>query len=61
MRTSPEAARAQAEAFFKPRQPQIDVPPGMQEYQAAQRAALERMAQLRALRLAREAQRAQTT
>jgi hypothetical protein len=33
----------------------------MQEYQAAQRAALERMAQLRALRLAREAQRAQTT
>ena len=61
MRTSPEAARAQAEAFFKQREPQIDVPPGMQEYQAAQRAALERMAQLRALRLAREAQRAQTT
>ena len=61
MRTSSEAARAHAEAFFKPRERQIDVPPGMQEYQAAQRAALERMAKLRAQRLAREARRVQAT
>jgi hypothetical protein len=39
---------------------QADAPKAMAEYRAAQRAALERMHQLRAMRLAREAGAAQS-
>ena len=50
----PQAKRI---ALLKRRQEQAeDAPKAMAEYRAAQRAALDRMHQLRALRLAREAQ-----
>lgn len=52
-----EASRARAEALFKRREQQkADAPIAMAEYRAAQEAALERMHELRKLRLAREAQ-----
>lgn len=51
--------RARAEALFKRREQQkADAPVAMAEYRAAQRAALERMHELRRLRLARERQTA---
>lgn len=51
------AASARAEALFKRRQEQqIDAPKAMAEYRAAERAKYARMHELRALRLAREAQ-----
>jgi hypothetical protein len=62
MRTSPDAARARAEALFKPlERPKTGTSSALEEYQAAQRAAFDRMAELRALRLAREAQRSQAS
>jgi hypothetical protein len=52
-----DAFRARAEALFKQRERQkADAPIAMAEYRAAQRAALERMHELRRLRLAREAE-----
>jgi hypothetical protein len=56
-RRSDDASRARAEALFKRRAEQkADAPVAMAEYQAAQRAALERMHELRRLRLARDAE-----
>ena len=50
------AARARAEAMFKHRQQQAaDAPKAMAEYRAAELARYDRMRQLRALRLARDA------
>jgi hypothetical protein len=50
-------ARARAEALFKRReQKKAEAPVAMAEYRAAQQAALERMHELRRLRLAREAE-----
>lgn len=52
-------SRARAEALFRQREKQkADAPIAMAEYRAAQRAALERMHELRRLRLAREAESA---
>ena len=54
---SGDSARARAEALFKRREEQkADAPAAMAEYRAAQRAALERMYELRRLRLARQAE-----
>ena len=51
------ASRSRAEALFKRREEQkADAPVAMAEYRAAERAKYERMRELRALRLAREAQ-----
>ncbi len=51
-----DPARARAEALFKRREQQkADAPIAMAEYRAAQQAALERMRELRQLRLARDA------
>ncbi len=56
-RQSDDAPRAHAEALFKRREEQkADAPVAMAEYRAAQQAALERMHELRRLRLAREAE-----
>jgi hypothetical protein len=50
-------ARARAEALFKRREEQrADAPVAMAEYRAAQQAALDRMHELRRLRLARDAE-----
>jgi len=50
------ASRARAEALFKPPQQQpVHAAGATAEYRAAQRAALERMHELRRLRLARDA------
>lgn len=50
------SARARAEALFKRREEQrADAPVAMAEYRAAQQVALDRMHELRRLRLAREA------
>ena len=50
-------ARARAAALFKRREEQkADAPVAMAEYRAAQRAALDRMHELRRLRLARDAE-----
>lgn len=55
-KTTDPAARARAEALFKRRQEQAaDAPRAMAEYRAAERAKYERMGELRALRLARDA------
>jgi hypothetical protein len=52
---SNDAKRARAEALFKSREAQkADAPGAMADYRAAQRAAYDRMRELRALRLARE-------
>ena len=52
-------SQAKRAALLKRRQEQAeDAPKAMAEYRAAQRAALDRMHQLRAMRLAREAQAA---
>jgi len=54
---SDPASRARAEALFKRRQEQAaDAPKAMAEYRAAERAKYARMRELRALRLARDAQ-----
>ena len=54
---SDDITRARAEAAFKERdQQKADAPAAMAEYRAAQQAALDRMHELRRLRLAREAQ-----
>jgi hypothetical protein len=51
-----DSAQAKRLALLKRREEQqIDAPKAMAEYRAAQRASIERMHQLRALRLAREA------
>jgi hypothetical protein len=51
------ASRSRAEALFRRREEQkADAPVAMAEYRAAERAKYERMHELRALRLAREAQ-----
>jgi hypothetical protein len=51
-----DAARARAEALFSRREAQqADAPKAIAEYRAAQQAALARMHELRALRLARDA------
>ncbi len=51
------AVRSRAEAMFKRREQQkADAPVAMAEYRAAERAKYERMRELRALRLAREAE-----
>jgi len=53
---SDNASRARAEALFKRRDEQkADAPMAMADYRAAQQAALERMHELRRLRLARDA------
>jgi hypothetical protein len=50
------AARSRAEAMFKHRQQQAaDAPKAMAEYREAERAKFDRISQLRALRLARDA------
>ncbi len=50
-------SRARAEALFKRRQEQLaDAPKAMAEYRAAERAKYEHMRELKALRLAREAE-----
>jgi hypothetical protein len=50
------ASRSRAEALFKQREAQkADAPVAMAEYRAAEQAKYERMRELRALRLAREA------
>jgi hypothetical protein len=52
-------SRARAEALFKRRAEQkADAPVAMAEYRAAQEAALERMHELKRLRLARDAESA---
>lgn len=54
-KSSHDAKRARAEALFKTREAQkADAPGAMGEYRAAQRAAYDRMRELRALRLARD-------
>jgi hypothetical protein len=54
-------SQAKRIALLKRREEQqADAPKAMAEYRAAQRAALERMHELRALRLAREAAEAQS-
>jgi hypothetical protein len=54
---SDSAARARAEALFKQREQQkTDAPVATAEYRAAQQAAVDRMHELRRLRLAREAE-----
>lgn len=54
---SDRTSRARAEALFTRRDQQKAVPPGATaEYQAAQQAALDRMHELRRLRLARAAE-----
>jgi hypothetical protein len=58
-RHSDDASRTRAEALFKRREEQkADAPIAMAEYRAAQHAALQRMQELRRLRLAREAESA---
>ncbi len=58
-RKTDDASHARAEALFKRREEQkADAPRAMAEYRAAQRAALDRMHELRRLRLAREAETA---
>ena len=53
------SSRTRAEALFKRREQQkADAPIAMAEYRAAQQAALDRMHELRQLRLAREAETA---
>jgi hypothetical protein len=55
--TDQNASRSRAEALFRRREQQkADAPVAMAEYRAAERAKYERMRELRALRLAREAQ-----
>ncbi len=55
-------ARARAEALFKRREQQkADAPVAMAEYRAAQQAELNRMHELRRLRLARDAELARKT
>ena len=52
---SPEAKKARAEASFKRREDQkVEAPKAMQEYRAAEKSQKDRMAVLRAERLARE-------
>jgi hypothetical protein len=54
---SDAASHARAEALFKRREQQkADAPVAMAEYRAKQQAALQRMHELRRLRLAREAE-----
>ena len=54
---SDDAIRARAAALFKRREEhKADAPVAMAEYRAAQRASLERMHELRRLRLARDAE-----
>jgi hypothetical protein len=54
---SDSAARVRAEALFKQREQQKpDAPVATAEYRAAQQAAVDRMHELRRLRLAREAE-----
>jgi hypothetical protein len=54
---SDEASRVRAEALFRRREQQkADAPVAMAEYRAKQQAALQRMHELRRLRLAREAE-----
>ncbi len=54
---SDDTARARAEALFKRREKQkAEAPAAMAEYRAAQQTALERMHELRRLRLARDAE-----
>jgi hypothetical protein len=56
-----ETSQAKRIALLKRREEQqADAPKAMAEYRAAQRAAIERMHQLRAMRLAREAAAAQS-
>ena len=55
MPTDTSAARARAEANFRKEERAKDGAKAMMEYQAHSRAIRERMAQLRALRLAKEA------
>jgi len=56
-RKSDPTTRARAEALFKRRQEQAaDAPKAMAEYRAAESARYARMRELRAMRLAREAQ-----
>lgn len=54
MPTDTSAARARAEANFRKEERAKDGAKAMMEYQAQSRATRERMAQLRALRLAKE-------
>jgi hypothetical protein len=63
MRESPHAAaRARAEALFKRRQePVAEAPTAMAEYRATEQARYERMRELRALRLARDAELSRET
>ena len=57
--TTHTPSRTRAEALFKRRAEQkADAPVAMAEYRAAQEAALERMRELRQLRLARDAETA---
>ena len=52
-----DASQARAEALFRRREQQkADAPIAMAEYRAAQKAALDRMHELRRLRLARDAE-----
>ena len=52
-----DASQARAEALFKRREQQkADAPIAMAEYRARQKAALDRMHELRRLRLARDAE-----
>jgi hypothetical protein len=58
---SDDTTQAKRLALLKRREEQqADAPKAMAEYRAAQRAALERMHELRAMRLAREAAAAQS-
>jgi hypothetical protein len=53
---NPTAARSRAEALFKHREEQkADAPAALAEYRAADQAKYERMRELKALRLARDA------
>ena len=57
-----DTPRTRAEKMFRTREEQkADAPVAMQEYRAAQQAALERMRQLRELRLAHEAKLAENS
>ncbi len=57
-----DSSSARAEALFKRREQQkADAPVAMAEYRAAQQAALDRMHELRRLRLARERDAKQRT
>jgi hypothetical protein len=61
-KTQPQSPQAKRLAFLKRREEQrADAPKAMAEYRAAQQAAIDRMPQLRAQRLAREADGAKSS